>query len=299
MENNYKWQWIIIISLCIFVVFSLILYFYFPNHNSLTIGFGTAFLTILGAYIVFLLEQISHKNKKKMLDDNLIRNLVHELDYNLGPVYSLMNQFDKFLSSMENRIKSVKKEEFKEIKEQDFKELINEFLKLIAKYKVGFASHNLSKRFMEEFVKEFETLSTYFQSKFGATISLFAENVFPINFFTFDILNQCTADFSIKFEEVKKNDAELRKQLTKLKHIYNVYYTNFRQIREVQPIENMSKLLFRNAVRCNIMFCHEFIENNYNLIQILDSRYSGVKRYIYHPKAELDRLKRVLEKKEF
>lgn len=287
-----------IILLCFLIFLDI---FLLGIEKNLMASFLGALVTIAAAYFIFISEQRANLTKKENESFNKLLNVLHELDYNLGPIYSYFDKFETFLEQMRIKIQATSWKEFKpELKQKkNFDNLVNDYMRLIDRYLLGIKFNSLSHKFIEDFVKEFDLIALQYRTKYGKNTVDKLNSFFLANFFTFDILRECTSSFSISFEQNKKEDAVFRKHITKLKHIYNVYFTNFRQIREVQPLEPISKFLFYNAVKCNMMYVHNFVEINYNLITWLIERYPELKVYVFEESNELDKLKRVLEKKEF
>ena len=299
--NNQKLHKVITFLILIISLFiSVLLYFYDDYLTNLASSLLASLFSIFLAYIIFIIEKRAYSKEKRKNRQNKIKNLLHELDYNLGIPFYILDNFETFLGSIEKKVISLSSKE--DLIPQNQIRLIKKRLIYLIKIYKEKMNNKSNKRKLECFMKQFESLIEEFKFDFGNDIEA---KIIPITWFTFELPNSVIDHFFVSFEALERTDFEIRKLIIEVKHITNVYKTDMAIINqcdfndEDNFSDNFKRVYFFNAGKNHIHYVHEFIEKYSLFAQRLIERDVQLKKYYNKHRNDLKRLRRALEKKEF
>ena len=110
--NNQKLHKVITFLILIISLFiSVLLYFYDDYLTNLASSLLASLFSIFLAYIIFIIEKRAYSKEKRKNRQNKIKNLLHELDYNLGIPFYILDNFETFLGSIEKKVISLSSKE--------------------------------------------------------------------------------------------------------------------------------------------------------------------------------------------
>ncbi|MBS3137287.1 hypothetical protein J4232_02530 [Candidatus Woesearchaeota archaeon] len=302
--NNQKLHKVITFLILIISLFiSVLLYFYDDYLTNLASSLLASLFSIFLAYIIFIIEKRAYSKEKRKNRQNKIKNLLHELDYNLGIPFYILDNFETFLGSIEKKVISLSSKE--DLIPQNQIRLIKKRLIYLIKIYKEKMNNKSNKRKLECFMKQFESLIEEFKFDFGNDIEAKIIKIVPITWFTFELPNSVIDHFFVSFEDLERTDFEIRKLIIEVKHITNVYKTDMAIINqcdfndEDNFSDNFKRVYFFNAGKNHIHYVHEFIEKYSLFAQRLIERDVQLKKYYNKHRNDLKRLRRALEKKEF